>query len=196
MPIDPVSYILTTLRKNPSELTDILASAWTTFKFRFLKRCIGKKTIVRNKTMIRNSANVRIGDHCILQDFIYIRAGDRGRVTIGNHCMINSFCRFFGHGSIEIGEHCQLGPGTTITTTEHDYRDPKLAEIFRKVTVGKRVWTGSNVTVLPGVTIGDNTIVGAGGVVKQDLPPNCIAAGVPARVIKLLEEEQTDRAGA
>ena len=187
MPIDRKRYILTVLKTNPGELFEIIESVLTTFKYRFMKRCIGKNTIVRSKTQIINYSNVKIGDDCILQDSVYIRAGAQGKVSFGKGCMVNSFCRFFGHGGIEAGEHSQFGPGVTITTTAHDYGSEDMAEIFKKVTIGKRVWVGANVTILPGVTIGDNTVVGAGSVVTKDLPPNSVAVGIPANVIKTLQ---------
>jgi acetyltransferase-like isoleucine patch superfamily enzyme len=184
MGIDKLDYIADVLKTNPGELLDIIASAFTTFKFRFLKRCASKGTIIRKKTQIINYANVRIGDNCIFQDFVYIRAGAHGKVIFRNNCMVNSFCRFFGHGGIEIGAHSQLGPGVTITTTAHDYTTDDLSEVFKKVTIGKKVWIGANVTILPGVSVGDNTVIGAGSVVTKNLPPDSIAVGVPAKVIK------------
>ena len=196
MGINKRDYIVTVLKKNPIEIFEILSSVLTTLKFRFIKPCIGKKSIIRRKTQIINYKNVKIGDNCILQDFIYIRAGANGKVILKNGCMVNSFCRFFGHGGIEIGDNSQLGPGVTITTTDHDYRKENLNEIFKKVTIGKRVWIGANVTILPGITIGDNCVVGAGSVVTKDLPSNSVAVGVPVKVIKVFNEElaKTDQA--
>ena len=184
MPIDRKDYLLTVLKKNPGEIFEIMGSMWTTFKYRFIQPCIGKNTIVRRKTVIINYANVKIGNNCVLQDYVYIRAGAHGKVTFEDGCMINSFSRFFGHGGIEVGENCQFGPGVTVTTTGHDYKENNLREIFKKVTIGERVWIGANVTILPGVTIGDYTVVGAGSVVTRDLPPNAVAVGSPAQAIK------------
>ena len=184
MAIDKFDYIAGVLKTNPGEVFDIIASAFTTFKFRFLKRCIAKGTIIRKKTEIINYANVKIGKNCIFQDFIYLRAGIRGKIVFENDCMVNSFCKFFGHGGIEIGARSQLGPGVTITTTVHDYATDDLSEVFKKVTIGKKVWIGANVTILPGVSVGDNTVIGAGSVVTKDIPPDSIAVGVPAKVIR------------
>jgi len=184
MAINKGEYILTALRTNPGDLLEILLSAVTTFKFRFIKRCAAKGTVLRRGTQIINSSNVMIGQQCILQDFIYIRAGTHGKVIFRDGCQINSFCRFFGHGGIYVGEYSQLGPGTTITTTSHDYKERSLAPIYKKVLIGRRVWIGANVTILPGVTIGENTVVGAGSIVAKDLPPNSVAVGNPAKVIK------------
>jgi acetyltransferase-like isoleucine patch superfamily enzyme len=187
MPVDIKNYIIRVLKTNPGSIFEIIDSVITTVKFRYIKHCIGRNTIIRRRTEIINYANVRIGEESILQDFVYIRAGVNGKVDLGRGCMVNSFCRFFGHGGIEIGDFSQIGPGVTITTTDHDYTREDMAEIFKKVIIGKRVWIGANVTILPGVCIGDRTVIGAGSVVTKDLPSNSIAVGVPAKVIKKIE---------
>ena len=181
------SYFLHIIKNDPFELFRLLSTVLTTAKFRFLKRCIGKGTIVGPRTEIINAANVYIGEDCLIQDAVYIRAGIQGKITIGDRAALNSFCRLFGHGSIEIGEDTQLGPGSLITTTEHNYQKDLQAS-FKPVVIGKRVWIGANVTVLPGVEIGDFCVIGAGSVVTRSIPPRSVAVGVPARVIKLVDE--------
>ena len=185
--LDKLTYLKRVIKTNPSELWRLFRIGVTTAKYRYIKRCVGKGTIVGVRTEIINSANVHIGAECLLQDAIYLRAGTEGRITIGDRAAINSFCRFFGHGVIEIGEDTQIGPGCLITTTEHDY-DHTLETQFRSVSIGKRVWIGANVTILPGVEIGDFSVIGAGSVVMKSIRPHCMALGVPARVVKLLCE--------
>jgi acetyltransferase-like isoleucine patch superfamily enzyme len=185
--LDKFTYLVRVIRTNPSELWRLLRIGLTTAKYRYIQRCVGKGTIVGVRTEIINSANVRIGDACLLQDAIYIRAGTEGKITIGDRAALNSFCRFFGHGCIEIGEDTQIGPGSLITTTEHDYHHELITQ-FKQVVIGKGVWIGANVTILPGVEIGDFAVVGAGSVVMKSIPPRCVALGVPARVIKRLDE--------
>ena len=188
MAIDKIDYLKTVLRNSPGEIPEILASALTTFKYRFLRPCTGKNTIIRHKTQIINYANVRIGAGCIFQDSVYIRAGVHGKVVFGDRSMVNSFAKFFGHGGIEIGEDTQIGPGTLITTTDHNYYG-KLESIYKRVVIGQSVWIGANVTILPGVDIGDFVVVGAGSVVTKNIPSRSVAVGVPARVIRQFEKE-------
>jgi acetyltransferase-like isoleucine patch superfamily enzyme len=185
--LDKFAYFTRIVKHNPSELFRLLRIGLTTIKYRYLRRCVGKGTVVGLRTEIINSANVHIGNHCLLQDGIYIRAGIEGNITIGPRAAINSFCRFFGHGCIEIGEDTQIGPGSLITTTDHDY-DSDLTTSYKRVIIGKRVWIGANVTILPGVEIGDGAVIGAGSVVMKNIPPRCVALGVPARVIKWLDD--------
>jgi acetyltransferase-like isoleucine patch superfamily enzyme len=184
--LDKFAYLVRILKTNPSELFRLLRIGLTTAKYHYIKRCVGKRTVVGVRTEIINSANVRIGNDCLLQDGIYIRAGAEGRVIIGDRAALNSFCRLFGHGSIEIGEDTQIGPGSLITTTEHNYHD-ELTTHFKRVVIGKGAWIGGNVTILPGVEIGDFAVIGAGSVVMKNIPPHCVALGVPARVVKLLD---------
>jgi acetyltransferase-like isoleucine patch superfamily enzyme len=185
--LDKFAYFVRIIKHNPSELFRLLRIGCTTAKYRYLKRCVGKGTIVGVRTEIINSANVQIGDHCLFQDAIYLLAGTDGSITIGPRAAINSFCRLFGHGSIEIGEDTQIGPGSLITTAEHDCHGD-LTTSSRRVVIGKRVWIGANVTILPGVEIGDRAVIGAGSVVMKNIPARCVALGVPARVVKWLED--------
>ena len=92
---------------------------------------------------------------------------------------------------ILFGEHVLAGPGchfyTAIHPTDPDARATDM-ERAEPIIIGNNVWLGGHVTVLPGVRIGDNTIVGAGSVVTKSLPANVIAVGNPARVIKKLDK--------
>jgi acetyltransferase-like isoleucine patch superfamily enzyme len=103
-------------------------------------------------------------------------------------------CYFQGYNGIIIGENTLLGPGTRILSANHE-----IENIERKappIHIGKHCWLGANVIILPGVTLGDNTIVGAGAVVSRSYPEgNVVLAGVPAKVVRTLsrqEQEQSD----
>jgi acetyltransferase-like isoleucine patch superfamily enzyme len=181
---DKFGYISRIVISNPSELFRVILVALNTFKFIYLKRCARKGTVVGLGNQIINSANVQIGKDCLLQDSIYIRAGIDGKVVISDRAAINSFCSFFGHGGIYIGEDTQVGPGTLITTTGHDYGSRNLETHYKPVEIGDRTWIGANVTILQGVKIGNDVVIGAGAVVVKDVPSNSMAAGVPARVMK------------
>jgi UDP-2-acetamido-3-amino-2,3-dideoxy-glucuronate N-acetyltransferase len=186
--LDKVGYLLKVIKSDPFELLRLFSIGLNTARYRYLQRCVGKGTIVGRHTEIINASRVRIGRGCLLQDVIYIRAGIEGRIVIGDRAALNSFCRIFGHGRVEIGEDTQLGPGSLITTTDHDYRG-ELETSFKSVIIGKGVWIGANVTVLPGIEIGDYAVIGAGSVVTKNIPPRAVAVGVPARVIKWIDAD-------
>jgi galactoside O-acetyltransferase len=180
--INKKEYLIKIIKSNPLEAIPIFFASLKTIQYRYIFRCIGRKTIVGKGAEIFNFSNVKIGSHCLVQDHTYIRAGFQGYIVIGNYCAINSFVKIFGHGGVEIGDHTQLGPGCLVTTTSHNYREDLEAE-FKKVTIGRLVWIGAYSIILPGVTIGDNSVIGAGSIVTKDIPTNSIAVGNPARVI-------------
>ena len=181
--INKKQRLLRALKSNPFEWIPLVLTAITTFQYRYILRCAGKKSIVGRGTKIINFSNVKIGSNCLIQDFVYMRAGVDGSINIGDYCAINSFAKLFGHGGIEIHEYAQLGPGCLLTTTHHDYSDELKTE-FRKIVIGRKVWIGANTVILPGVKIGDNSVIGAGSVVTKEIPPDSIAVGSPARVIR------------
>ena len=113
---------------------------------------------------------------------------DFGRnIKLGRNVFINSGCCFQDQGGIELGDGCMIGHQVVIATLNHDLMPERRASMIpEKVTLGRNVWVGAHATILPGVTIGDDSVVAAGAVVTKDVPANCVAAGVPARVVKRL----------
>lgn len=108
-------------------------------------------------------------------------------ITLGKHVFINSGCQFQDQGGITIDDGALIGPNTVLATLNHGLAPSRRHDLFpAPIHIGKNVWLGANVTVLGGVTIGDNAVVAAGAVVTNDIPPNTLAAGVPARVIRTL----------
>ena len=122
---------------------------------------------------------------------------------IGAHTFANFNFTVQDDAEVTIGEHCNFGPNVTIVTPVHPMvaserrairtasGEEKLLCWAKPVHIGKDCWFGASVTVCPGVTIGDNCVIGAGAVVTRDIPANSFAAGVPCRVIR--EIGQRDR---
>ncbi|MGY2702584.1 sugar O-acetyltransferase [Nocardioides sp. HB32] len=104
---------------------------------------------------------------------------------LGKDVFINLGCRFQDTGGITIGDGTLIGHGTTLTTLNHAIDPDRRADMSPSpVLIGRHVWLGAGVTVLPGVSIGDGAIVGAGSVVTKDVPADTVVAGVPARTIR------------
>ena len=106
-------------------------------------------------------------------------------IHLGRNVFINSGCKFQDQGGIYIGDGVLIGHNTVLATLNHGILPEERHDLIPKpIHIGNNVWIGSNSTVLAGVTIGDNAVIGAGSVVTKDIPENMIAVGSPARVIK------------
>lgn len=106
-------------------------------------------------------------------------------IKIGRKVFINSGCCFQDQGGIEIGDNVLIGQQVVISTLNHDLTPDKRANMSpASVRIGNGVWIGAHATILPGVSIGDNSVVAAGAVVTKDVPAGVVVAGVPAKIIK------------
>jgi acetyltransferase-like isoleucine patch superfamily enzyme len=125
-----------------------------------------------------------IDDSVVVFPPIYSEFGKN--LTFGKNVFINIGCRFQDAGGISIGEGTLIGHGSTLTTLNHDVDPDRRADMVpAPIVIGRKVWLGAAVTVVPGVMIGDGAIVGAGAVVTKDVPANAVVAGVPAKLIRM-----------
>ena len=117
---------------------------------------------------------------------------DYGRyISIGAGTFVNFDCVMLDVAPIRIGAACQIASGVQLLTPTHpiDPEPRRLGwESAEPITIGDNVWLGGGAIVCPGVTIGENTVVGAGAVVTRDLPAGVVATGVPARVVREIDE--------
>lgn len=111
-------------------------------------------------------------------------------IRIGERTSVNVWCYFEAVAPIRIGVDCHIAMFTTIITSSHEVGPAGITHTRSSapVTIGDRTWLGAHVTVLPGVTIGDDVIVAAGAVVTKDLPSGAVYGGVPARLLRTLDE--------
>lgn len=115
------------------------------------------------------------------------------QITLGDEVFINYNCVFLDCAEITIGAQTKLGPAVQLYTATHPIdAAARVAgpELARPIRIGQRVWIGGGAIVLPGVTIGDETVVGAGSVVTRSLPSQVVAAGNPCRVLRPIGENE------
>jgi len=116
-------------------------------------------------------------------------AGFGGRISVGNDVLIDDNCFITAQGTISIGNHVQISAYSFITDFNHAFSD-KAETILKQgyevanVVIGDDVWIGTHAVILPGVTVGKGSVVGAGSVVTRTIPPYSIAVGNPAKVIR------------
>lgn len=111
-------------------------------------------------------------------------------ITLGKRVFINAGCQFQDQGGVEIGDDCLIGHNTVFATLNHEIDPDRRADMHPgKTTVGRNVWIGANVTILPGVTIGDDAVVAAAAVVTKDVPARAIVVGSPAKVVRSIDEQ-------
>jgi acetyltransferase-like isoleucine patch superfamily enzyme len=166
-------------------------------------RWIGKKAIrwlnrelewlhldMRDVPFAARGVGVRICDHC--------RFLCAENIHLGRYIYIGALCYFAGHGGIDVGDNVAIGPSTTIWSANHNYDQAEYVPfddmvVGKQVTIESHVWIGGNVVILPGVTVHEGAVVGAGAVVTKEVPRCAIVGGNPARVIKYRDTEHFEQ---
>ena len=122
------------------------------------------------------------GDNSIIRAPFFCDYGSN--ISIGHRVFLNFNCIILDVAAVTIGDDCRIGPAVQIYAADHP-RDHALRlqdlESAKPVVIGRNVWIGGGAIILPGVTIGDHAIIGAGSVVTRDVPPHATVAGNPAR---------------
>ncbi len=135
-----------------------------------------------------------IGDGCYIEPPLHSNWGGK-YVHFGKKVYANFNLTLVDDTHIYVGDYTMLGPNVTIATAGH----PILPELREQgyqynapVHIGKNCWLGAGVIVLPGVTIGDNTVIGAGSIVTKDIPDNVVAVGNPCRVLRSINDRDKE----
>ncbi len=131
----------------------------------------------------------KVGKHVWVEPPVYFSYGTN--IHIGDNFYANFNFTIVDDYTVTIGDNVLIAPNVTISVTGHPVHHElrKAGEMFSfPVTIGNNVWIGSNVVINPGITIGDNSVIGAGSVVTKDIPPDVVAVGVPCKVIRSINE--------
>lgn len=135
-----------------------------------------------------------LGEGCYIEPPLYTNWGGK-HVHFGKKVYANFNLTLVDDTHIYVGDYTLIGPNVTIATAGH----PVLPELREEgyqynapVSIGKNCWIGANVVIVPGVTVGDNTVIGAGSVVTRDIPSNVVAVGNPCRVMREINEHDKE----
>ncbi|KEQ30945.1 acetyltransferase [Pedobacter antarcticus 4BY] len=133
---------------------------------------------------------VRIDDSTTIFAPFYTNFGKF--ISIGKNVFINHACSFLDMGGITIEDDVLIGPKVNLITENHPL-DPgdRKALLTKPIIIKRNAWIGAGATILPGVTIGENSVVAAGAVVSRDVPPNIVVGGVPAKIIRSIPHSKS-----
>jgi len=168
-------------------------NAFQVLKARYqLRRCstVALSVRVRGRVFVENHGDMSIGERVRIDgrmNPVEIVAWQGSRLTIGSGTFLNYGVSLSAHREVRIGRDCLIG--NYVTIMDNDYHDLKYRDRpgpSSPILIGDRVWIGIRSVVLRGVQIGDGSVIGAGSVVTSNIPPNSLAVGVPARVIRSL----------
>ena len=133
---------------------------------------------------------LEVGEGCYIEPPFHANWGG-AHVRFGKYVYANFNLTLVDDSYITVGDYTMFGPNVTISTAGHPI-DPTLREKVMQynmpVQIGRNCWLGAGVIVMPGVSIGDNSVIGAGSVVTRDIPANVVAVGVPCRVLRGIGE--------
>lgn len=133
---------------------------------------------------------MEIGEGSYIEPPLHANWGG-AHVRFGKYVYANFNLTLVDDACITVGDYTMFGPNVTISTAGHPI-DPSLREKMMQynmpVQIGRNCWLGAGVIVMPGISIGDNSVIGAGSVVTRDIPPNVVAVGVPCRVLREIGE--------
>lgn len=153
-----------------------------------------RPTELEKRSEMLNDMLAEVGENCYIEPPFHSNWGGKN-VHLGNNVYFNFNATMVDDTHIYIGDYTMLGPNVVIATAGH----PILPELREKalqynmpVHIGKNCWLGAGVIVLPGVTIGDNTVIGAGSVVTKDIPANVVAVGNPCKVLREISEHDKE----
>lgn len=150
---------------------------------------------LRGRIRIAGRGSVSFGEGVMLIGNVVpieIIAIDSGRVTIGGQTFINYGTSISAHQEVTVGERCKIGHYVFIMdNNQHDILDRTRLPQSSPVVIEDDVWIGAHSIILPGVRIGRNSVVGAGSIVREDVPANCLVAGNPATIKRRLDADDS-----
>lgn len=140
---------------------------------------------MEKRTSMLNDLLAEVGENCYIEPPLHANWGLN--THLGNNVYANFNLTLVDDAEIFIGDSVMIGPNVVIATAGHPVNPElrlKVAQFNIPVHIEKNVWIGAGAIILPGVTVGENSVIGAGSVVTKDIPPNVVAVGNPCRVLR------------
>ncbi|RED56016.1 acyltransferase [Cohnella lupini] len=163
------------------------------YKLRGLYKFGDMSSKLRGKVFVNKLGRIRVGKNLSIVGHpwaVQITSTKGANLIFGDHVYINAGVGIAASKEIVIGDNVKIGPRTSIFDSNYHRMDSAdKGELSKKVTIGNNVWIGADCTILPGVTIGDNSVIAAKSTVNKDIPGNVLAGGTPAKPIRELTIE-------
>ena len=160
----------------------------------------GKGTRFGKVEYLTGHQHIQIGHNTIFLPHLFLTAwgehDDSIKISIGDYCSIGAYCHISAYNKVSIGNHVLIGKWVSIVDNDHGETNKEslmIPPLERKlvskgpIVIGHYVWIGDKVTILSGVTIGNNSVIAANSVITKDVPPFSVVAGNPGKVIKVYE---------
>ena len=146
------------------------------------------------KTALLKEMFAEIGEDCYIETPFHTNWGGR-HVHFGSHIYANFNLTLVDDTHIYVGDYTQFGPNVVLATAGHPILPELREQLYQynaPIRIGRNCWLGANVSVVPGVTIGDNVVIGAGSVVTKDIPSNVVAVGNPCRILREVNDRDRE----
>jgi acetyltransferase-like isoleucine patch superfamily enzyme len=159
-------------------------------KLIYISNSVGNLPLINGHSFIQNSGQMIIGDYFSLNSNpipAYITVGKNGKLTIGNNVFINYGVNIGCESKITIGNNVLIGDLSTIIDCDYHQVDSQNDVKSKEVIIGDNVWISRMCNILPGVKIGNNSVIGVGSVIIKDVPNDVLVAGVPGKIIRKLD---------
>ena len=168
-----------------------LARSYLIAKRRFA--AFGARPVIRGRVRCRMGGTATVGDRFVAEGMIAavnLKVLPGAALAMGHDVYLNGGVSIEASHEIRIGSNVLIAPFASVIDDDSHLLQPGSQPHKGPTVIGDNVWLGGNVVVLPGVTIGDGSVVGANSVVTKDIPPRCFAAGTPAQVVRKLEMDE------
>jgi acetyltransferase-like isoleucine patch superfamily enzyme len=141
------------------------------------------------RTLFSQLIGERVDESFLLIPPFYTAGGTK--IRVGQNVFINQNCTFYDLGGLDIGDDVMIGPNVSIITTSHPLQPTsrRAVTIGKPIVIERNVWIAAGATIIGGVTIGENSVIAAGAVVTKDVPPNTLVGGNPARIIRVIDND-------